>query len=82
MRLSRRNVLSGIAGAAAAGASARFVVPADAQDADRHGMSAFGDLNYPADFAHFSYVHANAPKGGVYSEIVATRVRSKRSMLA
>ena len=36
-------------------------------------MSAFGDLNYPADFAHFTYVNVNAPKGGIYSEIVATR---------
>ena len=36
-------------------------------------MSAFGDLNYPADFPHFNYVNTNAPKGGIYSEIVATR---------
>ena len=36
-------------------------------------MSAFGDLNYPADFRNFSYVDINAPKGGTYSEIVATR---------
>jgi len=36
-------------------------------------MSAFGDLSYPADFPHFNYVNTNAPKGGIYSEIVATR---------
>jgi microcin C transport system substrate-binding protein len=38
---------------AAAGASER-----------RHGLSAFGDLKYPADFRHFDYVNPDAPKGG------------------
>jgi len=32
-------------------------------------MSAFGDLAYPPDFAHFSYVNPDAPKGGVFSQI-------------
>ncbi len=40
-----------------------------AQDADSeiissHGYSYFGDLKYPADFAHFDYVNPDAPKGG------------------
>jgi microcin C transport system substrate-binding protein len=30
----------------------------------RHGLSAFGDLKYPADFKHFDYVNPDAPKGG------------------
>ncbi len=30
----------------------------------RHGLSAFGDLKYPADFKHFDYVNPGAPKGG------------------
>lgn len=30
----------------------------------RHGLSAFGDLKYPADFEHFEYVNPDAPKGG------------------
>ncbi len=30
----------------------------------RHGLSVFGDLEYPADFAHFDYVNPDAPKGG------------------
>lgn len=30
----------------------------------RHGLSAFGDLKYPPDFAHFDYVNPDAPKGG------------------
>lgn len=29
-----------------------------------HGLSAFGDLKYSADFKHFDYVNPNAPKGG------------------
>ena len=29
-----------------------------------HGYSFFGDLMYPADFAHFDYVNPDAPKGG------------------
>ena len=36
-------------------------------------MSAFGDLKYPADFAHFNYVNPNAPKGGVFSQIGPSR---------
>lgn len=35
----------------------------------RHGLSAFGDLAYPADFTHFSYVDPDAPKGGAFSLI-------------
>jgi len=30
----------------------------------RHGLSAFGELKYPPDFAHFDYVNPDAPKGG------------------
>jgi len=32
----------------------------------RHGMSAFGDLTYSADFQHFDYVNPEAPKGGEF----------------
>ncbi|MEP9379615.1 extracellular solute-binding protein [Aquabacter sp. CN5-332] len=50
-------------GAAAAGAP---------QDAERHGLSAFGELKYPADFKQFAYVNPDAPKGGAYSLIGPT----------
>jgi len=30
----------------------------------RQGLSAFGDLKYPAEFKHFDYVNPDAPKGG------------------
>lgn len=32
-----------------------------------HGYSYFGELSYPADFAHFNYVNPDAPKGGEMS---------------
>jgi microcin C transport system substrate-binding protein len=40
------------------------LLAAAAQAEPRHGLSAFGDLKYPADFQHFDYVDPNAPKGG------------------
>ncbi len=67
--LSRRNVFQ-----IGAGAVASSVVALDGQaqpvaDAERHGISSFGDLKYPADFPHFDYVNPQAPKGGVFSQI-------------
>ena len=38
-----------------------------------HGISAFGDLKYPADFPNFDYVNVKAPKGGVFSTVPSTR---------
>ena len=35
----------------------------------RHGVSLFGDLKYPAGFAHFDYVNPKAPKGGTVRQI-------------
>jgi len=59
-----RLAVAGIAASLAAG-------PALAQDAAEtivsHGLSAFGDLKYPADFEHFDYVNPDAPKGGTLS---------------
>ncbi|TMJ39613.1 MAG: ABC transporter substrate-binding protein [Alphaproteobacteria bacterium] len=39
-----------------------LAVPAASEP--RQGLSAFGDLKYPADFKHFDYVNPDAPKGG------------------
>ena len=75
-RTTRRETL-----ALGAGALATFVASrADAQEAgaqeahvqeeaQRHGMSSFGDLKYPADFKHFDYVNPDAPKGGLFSQL-------------
>src|SRR5262245_25136995 len=43
------------------------------QNTEHHGISAFGDLKYPPDFKHFDYVNPDAPKGGVFSHVGATR---------
>jgi microcin C transport system substrate-binding protein len=68
--LTRRETL--LLGAAALTSSLAQNVEA-AQDSERHGVSAFGDLKYPPDFKHFDYVNPNAPKGGVFSHVGATR---------
>ena len=41
---------------------------------ERHGISAFGDLKYPAGFKHFDYIDPNAPRGGTFSQIGSNRV--------
>jgi microcin C transport system substrate-binding protein len=64
--ITRRHALALSAGAIAA---AKFRSPAVAQETERHGMSAFGDLAYPADFSYFKYVNPSAPKGGLFSQI-------------
>ena len=74
--LSRRNVLVVAAGAAVASAlpslAAAQKTDAEQTDAERHGLSAFGDLKYPADFKHLDYVNPDAPKGGLFSQIGPT----------
>jgi microcin C transport system substrate-binding protein len=70
VKLSRRSVL--VLGAGA-GASALLPRGARSEGEESHGISAFGDLKYPADFRHFEYVNPNAPKGGVFSHIGSTR---------
>jgi microcin C transport system substrate-binding protein len=39
-----------------------------AQEVESHGLSFFGDLRYPKDFAAFDYVNPHAPKGGEFSQ--------------
>jgi microcin C transport system substrate-binding protein len=70
--LSRRQALAWGAGAAATGAVGFAPGRADA-NAERHGISAFGDLKYPADFVHFDYVNPLAPKGGLFSQLGSLR---------
>src|ERR671935_2613976 len=70
LELTRRETLL-LGTAAFASTIAR---PALAQRSpERHGMSAFGDLKYPAGFKHFDYVDPNAPKGGLFSQVGASR---------
>lgn len=65
--LTRRHVL--VIGSAAAAASMTRVPFAMAAEGEVHGISAFGDLKYPAGFKHFDYVNLDAPKGGLFSTI-------------
>ena len=70
MRVTRRDALIIGAGALASGLAA----PAHADDGvETHGISSFGDLKYPADFKQLDYVNADAPKGGVFSQIGPAR---------
>jgi len=70
--ITRREALLIGAGALA---GARLAAPARAaEEAERHGISAFGDLKYPADAKHFDYVDPNAPKGGLFSQIGPQRL--------
>jgi len=69
-QLSRRHVIG--LGIGAVGAS--WLRPAAAEEAtEAHGMSAFGDLKYPANFHHFDYVNVSAPKGGMFSTVPSGR---------
>lgn len=73
MSLSRRSVLRSAALALSSSALGTLPAPlvrnAAAQGNPgakwRHGLSLFGDLKYPAGFAHYDYVNAKAPKGGI-----------------
>jgi microcin C transport system substrate-binding protein len=58
-------------------ASARLATTARAEDIEHHGISAFGDLKYPADVKHFDYVDPNAPKGGTFSQIGPGRLNNQ-----
>lgn len=69
--LTRRDAL--IVGAGTAAAALLRPVMAAAAETAVHGISAFGDLKYPADFHHFDYVNLNAPKGGAFSFIQTVR---------
>jgi microcin C transport system substrate-binding protein len=69
--VTRRDTLALGAGALVA----TIAPPALANEGpERHGMSAFGDLKYPAGFKQFDYVNANAPKAGMFSQVGSNRV--------
>jgi microcin C transport system substrate-binding protein len=72
--LTRRRMLALSAGALAGIHRGVSADPAFAlADVESHGMSAFGDLKYPANFRHFDYVDPKAPKGGTFSQIGPSR---------
>jgi microcin C transport system substrate-binding protein len=71
---SRRDLLRVGVGAAVSGAIGLSASAQPAAEVERHGISAFGDLKYGAEFRHFDYVDPNAPKGGVFSQIGPSRM--------
>jgi len=72
-RLTRRQtlLLSTLAALQAFGIDRRALAN---QERETHGLSAFGDLKYPADFKQLDFVNPDAPKGGTFSQIGASRV--------
>src|SRR5271163_3612559 len=69
---TRRRVLSLAAGVAAIAGLPHRTAKA-AAEIESHGLSAFGDLAYPAGFHHFRYADPGAPKGGTFSQIGPSR---------
>ena len=69
--ITRRDALVLTAGSLAA-ASLPAAASA-AAETETHGISAFGDLKYPADFKQVDYVNVNAPKGGLFSQVGPSR---------
>src|SRR3954453_18390935 len=67
--LSRRDILILSAGAVAASTSAFSPMAQAAAEATHHGLSAFGDLGYPANFTQMKYANPSAPKGGTFSQL-------------
>jgi microcin C transport system substrate-binding protein len=73
--LTRRAVIRTGAIALAAPAARRLpdvalITPAQAQERTwYHGLSLFGEPEYPESFKHFAYVNPNAPKGGAVRQI-------------
>ncbi|WP_353646068.1 extracellular solute-binding protein [Mesorhizobium sp. WSM2239] len=65
--IPRRSFLAGAASAAAAPLLPSFAFAATPTGTKLHGLSAFGDLKYAADFPHFDYVNPDAPKGGMFN---------------
>ncbi|MFB0493445.1 microcin C transport system substrate-binding protein [Methylobacterium sp. OAE515] len=60
---TRRSLVLGAGALAAIRPSSRTW----AADAERHGLSSFGELKYGPDFEHFAYVNPMAPRGGRFS---------------
>jgi microcin C transport system substrate-binding protein len=63
MTLSRRTLLR-LAGLSPLTRIVGVAVAAAEDRPFRHALTLFDDIKYPADFRHFDYVNADAPKGG------------------
>jgi len=48
--------------------------------AERHGLSAFGELGYPPAFTHVAYADPAAPKGGRFSQLAGAGTHTFNSL--
>ena len=62
---SRRRFAQFVLAAGGAAALPRTLFAQVPADTPVHGLSAYGDLKYAADFTHFDYANPDAPKGGL-----------------
>jgi microcin C transport system substrate-binding protein len=67
MTFTRRAAMKAGAGGALAALFARPLSALADDSVETHGLSSFGDLALPPDFAHFPYVNPQAPTGGLLS---------------
>ncbi len=68
-RLNRRRFSALAGGALIAGAGGvwpEISLAANKTGIALHGLSAFGELKYPAGYVHFDYVNPKAPRGGTF----------------
>jgi len=72
MTMNRREWVLGAGALGAAATLPRAAFAKEEGEVQTHGLSAFGDLKYPADFKHFDYVNPAAPKGGAVSTVIST----------
>ena len=64
---TRRQFLQSAVATGVACALPEVSLAANPSNIKLHGMSAFGDLKYPADYTHFDYASLDAPKGGTFA---------------
>ncbi|MGH9916484.1 MAG: ABC transporter substrate-binding protein, partial [Pyrinomonadaceae bacterium] len=65
-RLNRRDLLKYSSAAALSALAPRGALAEVKTGVPLYGLSAFGELKYPADFTHFEYTNPDAPKGGTF----------------
>src|SRR5262249_4849131 len=71
--LTRRDALAAATGMLAAALPRVAAGSPETGEVESHGLSAFGDLKYPADFRHFDYADPQAVKGGAFSQVGSVR---------
>jgi microcin C transport system substrate-binding protein len=72
-RLTRRQTLAAGAAALTAALPGFAVAAPEAGEVESHGISAFGDLKYPAGFRNFDYIDPQARTGSTFSQTGSVR---------